>query len=90
VAHLAGSLDVPVWTLLPFANDWRWLRGRDDSAWYPSMRLVRQPAPRDWDAVLERVAAMLADDASRLAATRSGARTDFREAERPRSAARRC
>lgn len=49
VAHLAGALGAPVWTLLPFAADWRWMHGRCDSPWYPSMRLVRQAAPADWD-----------------------------------------
>lgn len=48
VAHLAGALGAPVWTLLPFAADWRWMHGRDDSPWYPSMRLVRQELPGDW------------------------------------------
>ncbi len=47
-AHLAGALNKPVWTLLPQGNDWRWLHGRDDSPWYPSMRLFRQRHPRNW------------------------------------------
>lgn len=53
--HLAGALSVPVWNLLAFAADWRWLRGRDDTPWYPSMRLFRQPQPDDWAAVAESV-----------------------------------
>jgi Flp pilus assembly protein TadD/ADP-heptose:LPS heptosyltransferase len=59
VAHLAGALAAPVWTLLPFANDWRWLRGRDDTPWYPSMRLLRQQAPRQWDPVFARIVEMI-------------------------------
>jgi hypothetical protein len=65
-AHLAGALDVPVWTLLPHAADWRWMDGRDRSPWYPTMRLLRQPRPGDWAAVVARVA----DDLARLAAGR--------------------
>lgn len=56
VAHLAGGLGVPVWILLPYAADWRWLVGREDSPWYPSARLFRQAEPLAWEPVLERVA----------------------------------
>lgn len=51
VAHLAGALGVPTWTLLPFDADWRWQRERRDAAWYPTMRLVRQSRPNDWAGV---------------------------------------
>jgi len=59
VAHLAGSLAVPTWLLLPFAPDWRWMLGRDDSPWYPTMRIFRQSQPGDWAGVLKRAASAL-------------------------------
>ena len=55
IAHLAGALGRPVWTLLPFAPDWRWMTGREDSPWYPTMRLFRQPRIADWDPVIAEV-----------------------------------
>ena len=58
-AHLAGALAVPVWTLLSYEADWRWMRHRDDSPWYPTMRLFRQPAPGDWASVVQQVAGRL-------------------------------
>jgi len=61
VVHLAGALGTMVWTLLPFNSDWRWMLGRDDSPWYPSMRLFRQEKREDWEGIIERVAAELAD-----------------------------
>jgi tetratricopeptide (TPR) repeat protein len=55
--HLAGALGVPTWVLLPYTADWRWMEGRENSPWYPALRLFRQPHPGDWDAVFERVVA---------------------------------
>lgn len=55
VGHLAGALGREVWTLLPFALDWRWLMEREDSVWYPTMRLYRQPQPGDWASVIARI-----------------------------------
>lgn len=60
VAHLAGALGRPVWTVLPFAADWRWGVEREDTPWYPTMRLFRQPAIGDWDTVLHHVQEALA------------------------------
>ncbi|QXE86212.1 tetratricopeptide repeat protein [Geomonas nitrogeniifigens] len=59
VAHLAGALGLPVWLLVPFVPDWRWLLDRDDTPWYPTMRLFRQRSRGDWDGVLQRVAQAL-------------------------------
>jgi ADP-heptose:LPS heptosyltransferase len=55
LVHLAGALGAPVWVLVPFSPDFRWLLGREDSPWYPSARLFRQPRFGDWDSVLARV-----------------------------------
>ncbi len=52
VAHLAGALGVPTWLLLPHLPDWRWLLDREDSPWYPGMRLIRQTRASDWSTVL--------------------------------------
>ncbi|TWH47592.1 tetratricopeptide repeat protein [Sporomusa sp. KB1] len=67
-AHLAGALSKPVWTLLPSAGDWRWLLARNDTPWYPTMRLFRQSAPGDWSGVMTAVAQELRT----LAAAKAG------------------
>jgi tetratricopeptide (TPR) repeat protein len=59
VAHLAGALGRPTWVLLPYFPDYRWLLDRDDSPWYPTMRLFRQTETRDWGDVIARVRAEL-------------------------------
>lgn len=61
IPHLAGALGRPVWIMLPYSTDWRWLFGRSDSPWYPTMKIVQQPAPFDWDSVVDKVYAMLVD-----------------------------
>jgi hypothetical protein len=59
VAHLAGAMAKPTCVLLPFAPDWRWLRDRHDSPWYPSVRLFRQNRPGDWSDAVTRLAAFV-------------------------------
>lgn len=54
-AHLAGGLGIPVWLLLNFGGDWRWMLSRSDSPWYPTMRIFRQKRPGDWTDVITRV-----------------------------------
>ena len=68
IVHLAGALGRPVWTLLPFAPDWRWLLNRDTSPWYPTMRLFRQTRPGDWSSVVSELKRYL----SRYAAEAGG------------------
>ncbi len=55
MAHLAGALGIPVWLMVPYAPDWRWMLGRRDSPWYPTMHLFRQPEPGAWTEVMDRV-----------------------------------
>jgi tetratricopeptide (TPR) repeat protein len=65
VAHLAGALGKPVWVMNRFASCWRWMQGRADSPWYPSLRLFRQPSPGDWIAVVRDVCKALGEFVSR-------------------------
>jgi tetratricopeptide (TPR) repeat protein len=58
--HLAGAMGLPVWVLLPFSPDWRWMLQREDSPWYPSMKLYRQESLGDWDSVFNKVTKDLA------------------------------
>ena len=60
VGHVAGLLGKPAWVMLPYAPDWRWLMGRSDTPWYPTLRLFRAPAPKRLDAAIAAVAAALA------------------------------
>jgi tetratricopeptide (TPR) repeat protein len=57
--HMAGALGTPVWVLLPFACDWRWMRDFEDTPWYPTMRLFRQKGPGDWEGVFKQLYAAL-------------------------------
>jgi hypothetical protein len=61
VAHLAGALGVPVWVAMPLACDWRWLLDREDTPWYPTMRLFRQRELGEWDDVIARMAEALGE-----------------------------
>ena len=63
VAHLAGAMGLPLWLLLAQPNDWRWMQDRQDTPWYPTARLFRQPAPNDWPALIEQVAEALVREA---------------------------
>jgi Tfp pilus assembly protein PilF len=72
VVHLAGALGHPVWAMLAFAPDWRWLLGREDSPWYPSVRLFRQPRAGDWGSVVARVGEALAMRAAAIQTVAAG------------------
>ena len=73
LAHLAGALGRPVWTMLAFAPDWRWMLDRADTPWYPTMRLFRQPAPNDWASVFREVRRELETQLARPAGAEPGA-----------------
>jgi hypothetical protein len=68
LVHLAGAMGKPVWVLLSNSPDWRWMREREDSPWYPTARLFRQSTPGDWPAVVARVERELLELAARTAA----------------------
>jgi tetratricopeptide (TPR) repeat protein len=85
VAHLAGAMGKPVFMLLPYASDWRWLLDRSDSPWYPTARLFRQKQRGDWEAVVANVAAALGEKFSTVAAELRS--TDLGSAEAAFSAA---
>jgi len=68
MGHLAGAMAKPVWIMVPKAADWRWQLEREDSPWYPTARLFRQPKPGEWDAVLTRLTAALAAELRQQAA----------------------
>jgi tetratricopeptide (TPR) repeat protein len=88
VAHLAGAMGKPVWVLLPFIPDWRWMIDRADSPWYPSMRLFRQKTKADWNSVFERIADELRTlveshrNKNQLPLTPSAAESLFRQGNR--------
>ena len=62
MGHLAGALGKPVWIMIPKAADWRWMLEREDSPWYPTARLFRQPKPGEWDTVIDKLCAALAQE----------------------------
>jgi tetratricopeptide (TPR) repeat protein len=82
VAHLAGGLGKPVWVLLPWVTDWRWLIGREDNPWYPTMRLYRQQRGEEWPGIIVR----LARDLAAVAAGDTAPLTPFRHAGEHRAA----
>jgi len=94
VAHLAAALGKPVWVMLPSAPDWRWLLDREDSPWYPSMRLFRQQVVGDWDPVVRVVAAALGGRVGKMprpalgASERAKREANLRAADEDRTAKR--
>ena len=83
IPHLAGAQGAPVWLATPFTPDWRWLLDREDSPWYPTLRLFRQPSVGDWESVFERMAAEL----ERLVSSGAGASSPPISAGPPRQPA---
>ena len=65
IAHLAGALGIPVWVILPYVPDWRWMLKRTDSPWYPTMRLFRQELPGDWGGAIQQVTEALRETAQK-------------------------
>jgi len=61
LAHLAGAMGVTTWVAVPFAPDWRWMRGKDTTPWYPSMRLFRQKRHGAWEGVFSDIRRALRD-----------------------------
>jgi tetratricopeptide (TPR) repeat protein len=82
VCHLAGGLGKPVWVLLPWVTDWRWLRDREDNPWYPTMRLYRQRGGEDWAPIIARIA----NDLRAVAAGDTAPLTPFRAEGEARAA----
>jgi hypothetical protein len=80
IAHLAGAMGKPVWILLPYLSDWRWMQKIETTPWYPTARLFRQRAPGDWVGLLDRVIGEL----NALRSTRRNARLLLREETLPR------
>lgn len=54
-AHVAGALGIPVWILIPYSADWRWIVGRTNSPWYPTMKIFKRSHPHDWDTVIKNI-----------------------------------
>ncbi len=75
VAHLAGALGVPVWVLLCYASDWRWMLERTDSPWYATAHLFRQPAPNDWESVMTKAAEALQKTVDEIAIKANSSRS---------------
>ena len=73
VAHLAGALGAPVWLMLHFAADWRWLLDRCDSPWYPTTRLFRQKHPGNWETVIDECRRRAPTNQFLIVASRRGA-----------------